>query len=103
MKQIPLLLLILLIKPLHAQVCTEPQSSIDLHANNIQARILNAGDLFTNLLEGRFIPHPDENGDGPGTIFVAGLWLGGIDAGGNLRLAAATYRASGKMDFFRDH
>ncbi len=100
MKQIPLLLLILLIKPLHAQVCTEPQSSIDLHANNIQARILNAGDLFTNLLEGRFIPHPDENGDGPGTIFVAGLWLGGIDAGGNLRLAAATYRASGKTDFF---
>lgn len=100
MKHLLLLLLILLLKPLHAQVCTEPQSSIDLHGNNIQARILNAGDLFTNFVEGRFIPNPDENGDGPGTIFTAGLWLGGIDAGGNLRVAAATYRASGKTDFF---
>ena len=102
MKQLPLLLLLLLLRPLGlgAQVCTEPQSSIDLHGNNIQARILNGGDLFTNHTEGRFIPNPDINGEGPSTFFTAGLWLGGVDAAGNLKLDATTYRGNGHVDFF---
>lgn len=92
--------LLLRITSLSAQVCDNPSSQIDLHGNNIQARILNAGDLFWDLTDGKFIPNPDANGNGASTIYAAGLWLGGVDAGGNLQLAAATYRNTGATDFF---
>lgn len=100
MKQALLLLFLFLLATASAQVCTNPQSQINLHGNNISARILNAGDLFSDLSRGAFIPGPDENGLGPSTLYSAGLWLGGIDAAGNLRLDAVTYRLTDETDFF---
>jgi Secretion system C-terminal sorting domain len=80
--------------------CASPQSQIDLHANNIQARILNGGDLFTDFANGLFIPNPDPTGaPSPSTIFAAGLWMGGQDPAGNLKFAAVDYRNSGKTDY----
>ena len=75
---------------LHAQ-CGAPQSSVDLHGNNIQARILNGGDLFTDFNSGQFIPNPSSSAS-PTTIFAAGLWMGGVDLGGNLKVAAVNTR-----------
>lgn len=100
-KMIPLLLLpVLLTGSVAAQVCGNPQAQIDLFGNNIKARILNGGDLFWNFSKGQFIPNPDGQGNGPSTIFNAGLWLGGVDPGGNLKLSAVTYRNVGATDFF---
>lgn len=100
MKQALPLLFLFLPALAPAQVCNHPQSQINLHGNNITARILNGGDLFSDLARGAFIPNPDENDDGPSTIFTAGLWLGGMDAGGNLKLDGATYRLTDETDFF---
>ncbi len=81
-------------------ICDNPLSQIDIHANNIQARILNGGDLFTDFSNGAFFPNPDPNStNNPATIFAAGIWLGGIDAGGNLKLATVDYRGDGYHDY----
>lgn len=69
--------------------CTSPSFQMELLANNIKARILNSGDLFTDRYYGQFTP-----GGAAGkasTIYTAGLWIGGVDPGGNLKLAANTY------------
>ncbi|MEZ4926534.1 MAG: T9SS type A sorting domain-containing protein [Saprospiraceae bacterium] len=79
--------------------CLEPQAQIDIHANNIKARILNGGDLFTDFDNSQFIPDPVAGVDNPGTIFAAGLWLGGLDPAGNLKTSAAHYRYSSGTDF----
>lgn len=75
-----------------AQPCTQPQSSIDLEVNNIRARILNGGDLFTNFNEGVFQPVAPPGGVSPTSIYAAGLWIGGFDPGINLKLARTDYR-----------
>ncbi|MBP6811691.1 MAG: T9SS type A sorting domain-containing protein [Saprospiraceae bacterium] len=101
MKNLLLLFALSLINQcLSAQPCLNSQSSIDIHGNNIQARILNGGDLFTDLANGQFLPNPDPNSfENPSTIFAAGIWLGGIDPGGNLKLATVDYRSNLKFDY----
>lgn len=85
---------------LDAQPCSNSQSSIDITGNNVRGRIQNGGDLFTDLQSGQFIPNPDPlNFSQPSTIFAAGLWLGGVDPGGNLKLAATDYRSNNRFDF----
>lgn len=84
----------------YAQTCNSPQSQIDIHGNNIQARILNGGDLFTDLSSAQFFPNPDPIAqENPATIFAAGIWLGGVDPGANLKLATVDYRGDGKFDY----
>lgn len=77
---------------LHAQPCTSADAQIDLEGNAIRARILNNGNLFTDYDFGQFLPNPlpfvQQN---PSTIFAAGLWLGGINPAGFLRLNVPTY------------
>lgn len=83
-----------------AQICSNPQSQIDIHGNNIKARILNGGDLFTDLNNGQFIPNPGPVGSAsPSTIYAAGLWMGGVDPGGNLKLATVDYRSNSNYDY----
>lgn len=83
-----------------AQVCGNPQSQIDIQGNNIKARILNGGDLFTDLTDGQFFPNPGPPGTpSPSTIYAAGLWMGGVDPGLNLKLATSDYRSDQKYDY----
>lgn len=80
--------------------CGLPQSSIDLHGNNIQARIQNGGDLFTDFANGQFSPNPNPDWTkNASTIFTAGLWMGGVDPGGNLKMAAIDYRSGTHGDY----
>ena len=70
-------------------VCDKPQSQIDLHANNISARILNGGYLFSG--EGQFVLNPPAPGlPAPSTMIGSGFWLGGLDPAGNLKISAVT-------------
>ena len=79
-------------KAQQSTTCTSPNAYTTIHGNNIRAGILNAGDLFWDLNDPQFIPNPTPNGPNPSTIFAAGLWLGGVDPAGNLKLATSTYR-----------
>lgn len=80
-----------------SNVCDPPTAQTTIHANNIKARLLNGGDLFSNA---QFFPNPTPNGPDPATIYAAGLWIGGIDPGGNLKLAASTYRSGTYLDYW---
>lgn len=102
MEKLRLIALMLSIIPasLLAQDCGNPQSQIDIEGNNIRARILNGGDLFTDFNKGQFIPNPAPPGTfSPATIYAAGIWMGGIDPGSNLKVAAVDYRSNGQHDY----
>jgi hypothetical protein len=97
-----LLLFVLFALPQYGftQPCESPQSQIDIHGNNIKARILNGGDLFSDFSEGQFFPNPGPPGTpSPSTIYAAGIWMGGVDLGSNLKLATVDYRSDGKFDY----
>lgn len=68
-----------------------------LDLNEVSTPIPNRGDLFTNGSYSGLNEIP--KGSEKGTLFNAGLWLGGLDQGGNLHQAAMTYRQLGS-DFW---
>ncbi len=79
--------------------CRIPVSQIDLNINNVRARILNAGDMWWDFSNAKYeVP----KGDGKlpiNAIFAGAIWISGLDAGGNLKIAAQTYR-QGNSDFW---
>ncbi len=74
--------------------CQMATAQTDLNINNVSARLLNGGDLWWDLNDGRYVV-PKDDPMPKSSIFAGGLWMGGIDPGGNLKLAAQTYRQSG--------
>jgi hypothetical protein len=76
--------------------CTVPTSAYDLSINNARVHLLNAGDRWWDFNSAGYEIPKDE---GTNAFFAAALWFGGVDGGGNLKLAAQTYRQSGS-DFF---
>lgn len=90
------LMLIILALPLSVQLNAQGAMSAYLDINNIKARVNGEGSLFWDLAVGQFeVP----KGSGLGTIYADNLWIGGLDAGGNLKIAAQTYRQTG-TDFW---
>lgn len=73
-----------------------------LHINEMDALFASDGILFydyDNTDAHLIFPNPAPGEPDVSTIFVAGLWMGGIDDGGLLHVAAQTYRQSGN-DFW---
>lgn len=84
----------------YSQNCSEPTSYTDLDINNISAGLLNGGDLWWNLNDSRYIaPKPQMGEPAVSPIFAGSIWMGGMDSGGNLKLAAQSYRQGG-VDYF---
>lgn len=82
-----------------AQSCTTPKSTTELKVNNLRTKLSNAGDFWWNM-NGAAQALQVKAGVAPiSTIFATGLWAGGIDSGGNLKMACSTYRNKGN-DWF---
>ena len=87
---------------LEAGDCAPATSSIDLDINNVRARLQNGGDMWWDLVATakyevpKSLPGQPEN---PSSMFAGAVWIGGVDAQGQLKVAAATYRQNGN-DFF---
>ncbi|MSQ78923.1 MAG: hypothetical protein EXR21_04500 [Flavobacteriaceae bacterium] len=81
--------------------CKQPAAQVDLDINNVRTTIMNGGDMWWNLVSAKYeVPKvTDPNGTRKHSIFSGALWIGGLDAGNNLKLAAMTYRQNG-VDFF---
>lgn len=76
--------------------CTPAQAKIDLDINNVRTTILNSGDLWWNLSQGKYeVP----KGGGANSVFCGGLWFGALDDNGQLMTACMNYRQSG-VDFW---
>ncbi len=78
--------------------CAPASSQTDLDINNVRTTILGGGDMWWDpgLTTAKYeIP----KGSGKHSLFAGALWIGGVDAGGSLKIAAMTYRQTGN-DFF---
>jgi hypothetical protein len=83
--------------------CTQPRSSRELWINNVRTIIYTGGDmwwdLFGNSQAYYIVPATQNRATGVSSLFAGSIWLGGLDAGGQLKVAAMTYRQNG-IDFW---
>ena len=79
-----------------ASGCNPSNSKTDLDVNNVRATIMGGGDMWGDLSDAQYeIP----KGGNKNSLFAGALWIGGVDAGGQLKVAAMTYRQDGN-DFW---
>jgi len=84
-----------------ASTCNPASQSVDLDINNVRTKLLNGGDMWWDLNNPKYeIPKiNDPNAVRKHSLFAGAIWIGGKDNGGNLKLAAMTYRQFGS-DFW---
>ena len=75
--------------------CTQPQAIEYLHGNDVRAAFRNAGDMFWDGVEAQYQVPYTQGQPSISSIFAGALWLGAYDQGGNLLIAAQTYRTAG--------
>ena len=83
--------------------CQPARMQIDMDINNVRARLLTGGDVWWDLNVGKYIvPKPPVGSELPevSSIFAGGVWIGGEDPVGNLKIAASTYRGANGGDYF---
>ncbi len=77
-------------------LCRPAIAQVDLDINNVRATMLSVGDMWWDLVNADYeIP----KGSKKHSIFCGNIWMGGLDGGGQLHVAAGTYRQSG-IDFW---
>jgi len=82
--------------------CIPATSTAELNVNNVRCMLLGGGDLWWDTNNAKYeVPKIDQGSGETGkhSIFAGALWIGGIDALGQLKVAAMTYRQTGN-DFF---
>lgn len=78
---------------------TIPSDTATLDINNLKVKLINSGN-FLDSRNGQ-IPLIFKSGDKEiPLIAAAGFWLGGVDPGGNLKVAAELYPEAGKNDYY---
>jgi len=73
--------------------CLPAATSVDLDLNNVRALIHTGGDMWWDLANNPRYEVP--KGSGKHSLFAGGIWVGGVDVNGQLRLAARMYRSDG--------
>ena len=80
--------------------CLPATEETNLDANNVNATITNG----TNIWNGKYIvPKPDPASGLPEVSAIAsgGIWIGGFDEAGNIKVAASTFGMNaGEVDFY---
>ena len=83
--------------------CSPAQSSAELAVNNVRTIIYSGSDMWWDLFGGGNawynVPKVDDRSKGANSNFAGNVWFGGLDVGGQLKIAAQTYRQSG-VDFW---
>ncbi len=80
-----------------AAACSPGAGRTDLDLNNVRALIFTSGDMWWDLNNSAKYEIP--KGSNKHSAFASALWIGGVDNGGNLKVAAMTYRQTGN-DFW---
>jgi hypothetical protein len=74
--------------------CLPSTATIVMEYNNVRAMIYTGGDMWYENISGNAM-YEIPKGSGKSSLYAGGIWIGGIDETGQLRLAARTYRSSG--------
>ncbi len=82
--------------------CNSAVAQTDQSINNVRARLTTGGDVWWDGTKGSYIvPKVGPGEPEVSSIFAGGVWLGGLDDGGSLKVAAQTYgRPDGNFDFW---
>ncbi len=79
--------------------CVGATNSQELWVNNVRTIIFTAGDMWWDLFGNGnayyIIPAIADKSKGISSLFAGSVWIGGLDAGGQLKVAAMTYRQTG--------
>lgn len=74
--------------------CRAAIAQIDLDINNVRARLTTGGDVWWDGSDGLYVvPKPSPGQPAVSSIFAGGVWVGGNDEAGNLKLAGVTYKS----------
>ncbi|TSA33076.1 MAG: T9SS C-terminal target domain-containing protein, partial [Porphyromonadaceae bacterium] len=80
----------------YTAACTAGKTSTEISLNNVRALIHTGGDMWWDFKVARYeIP----KGSGKTALWNGGIWIGGTDVNGQLKLAAVRYRIGG-VDYF---
>jgi len=83
--------------------CAAPRASRELWVNNVRTIVYSGGDMWWDLNGNGnayyYVPAVTNRNVGVSSCFGGSIWLGGLDAGGQLKVAAMTYRQNG-IDFW---
>lgn len=83
--------------------CSPAQSSAELAVNNVRTVIFSGSDMWWDLFGTQnawyLVPKVEDRSKGANANFAGNVWFGGLDVGGQLKIAAQTYRQSG-VDFW---
>ena len=78
--------------------CNAAEAQVEMSINNVRTIILAGGDMWWDLNNARYevpkIPLDDPQVS-VSALFAGSVWISGEDDGGNLKLAAQTYRQGG--------
>ena len=74
-------------------VCTRPTKQIELEINNVRSRLLTSGNLWYDA--NYIVPKPAPGQQPVSALFAGGVWIGGRDRAGSLRVSAVTYKVDG--------
>ncbi|MFN0201893.1 MAG: T9SS type A sorting domain-containing protein [Bacteroidia bacterium] len=80
-----------------SEACSPPSASSELSINNVKCLLHNGGDAWWDLVGNPRYEIP--KGSNRHALFASSLWIGGVDATGQMRVAAQTYRQDG-YDFW---
>ncbi len=82
--------------------CDLAKDQEEQSVNNVRARLTTGGDVWWDGNNARYIvPKVPPGQPEISSIFAGAVWLGGVDDGGSLKVAAQTYgRSSGQSDFW---
>ncbi len=87
-------------KAVRAAGCEPAKTSTELYVNNIRTLIHTGGDMWWDLQgDPRYEVPATEAGNGPNALFAGSIWVGGLDANGQLKMAAMRFRQVG-IDFW---
>lgn len=84
-------------KGTRAAGCEPAKTSTELYVNNVRALIHTGGDMWWDLQGDPKYEVPA--GSGKNALFAGSIWVGGVDANGQLKLAAMRFRQVG-IDFW---
>jgi|GEM_PF-1569301 len=71
------------------QICDEGSATATMDANNVSALLVNDALFFDGIDYQYEVP----KGSGKSTVFAAGLWMGGYDEEGTLRINTSVYKS----------
>lgn len=77
--------------------CVRPTSQYDMQINNVRSRMHVGGHIWSDAQY--IVPKPAPGQLPVSALYAGGVWIGGLDRAGNIKLCAATYRSLG-FDFF---